>query len=153
MFLNIYSKGKHPANELSNFACHPFDFDGYTEIPCMEAFLQSLKFQDSSEQQILYLSAKEAKTMGSQKMWSKFLYWKGKKINRFSREYFKFVLDAYKSLSLNDDFKKALIASRGRILLHTIGRSCRKATVLICWEFTYILSKLRKEALRGEKRC
>lgn len=131
MFLNIYSKGKYPANELSNFACHPFDFDGYTEILCMEAFLQSLKFHDLSEQkQILYLSAKEAKAMGSQKTWSKFLYWKGKNINRFSREYFNFVLGAYKSLFLNDEFKKVLITSRGRILLHTIRHSRRKATVL-----------------------
>lgn len=46
MFINIYSKGKYPANMLSNFAPHEFDFDGYKRIPCMESFLQSLKFQD-----------------------------------------------------------------------------------------------------------
>ena len=60
--INIYSKGKYPADALSNFAPHSFDFDGVTGIPCMEAFLQSLKFEDEAEQQkVLRLSGKEEK--------------------------------------------------------------------------------------------
>ncbi len=33
MFLNIYSKGRYPADELSNFARHEFDFQGFKKIP------------------------------------------------------------------------------------------------------------------------
>ena len=62
MLINIYSKGKYPANVLSNFAANAFDFAGYKQIPCMESFLQSLKFEDSTEQQrVLYMTAKVAK--------------------------------------------------------------------------------------------
>ena len=59
MLINIYSKGKYPANVLSNFAANEFDFAGYKQIPCMESFLQSLKFEDSAKQQrVLYMTAK-----------------------------------------------------------------------------------------------
>lgn len=43
MFINIYSKGRYSANALSNFYSHSFAFEGFKNIPCMEAFLQSLK--------------------------------------------------------------------------------------------------------------
>ena len=70
MFINIYSKGKYPANMLSNFAPHEFDFDGYKRIPCMESFLQSLKIQDVVDQRrVLYMTAKEAKAYGGTRSW------------------------------------------------------------------------------------
>lgn len=150
MFLNIYSKGKYPSNELSNFAPHKFDFDGFQNIPCMEAFLQSLKFEEPEEQeQILYLSAKEAKAAGACKEWHTWLFWKGQKINRFSEEYTELITRAYKSLLLNDEFREALLASKNRILVHMIGKTFRKNTVLTWWEFTSILTRLRKEVLQS----
>ena len=45
MFINIYLKGRYPANALSDFHSHSFAFDGFKKIPCMEAFLQSIKFE------------------------------------------------------------------------------------------------------------
>ncbi|MBR2590541.1 MAG: hypothetical protein IKE65_06420 [Clostridia bacterium] len=44
--MNIYSKGKYPADALSNFASHPFTFDGFQDIQSKEGLLQSLKFED-----------------------------------------------------------------------------------------------------------
>ena len=86
MLINIYSKGKYPANVLSNFAANAFDFAGYKQIPGMESFLQSLKFEDSTEQQrVLYMTAKEAKSYGGEKSWNRYLYWEGKKVDRFSK--------------------------------------------------------------------
>lgn len=146
MFVNIYSKGNYPANALSNFAPHKFDFDGFGHIPCMEAFLQSLKFEDPVEQsQVLYLDAKEAKKVGSYKEWNRYLFWKGQKFDRCSKEYIQLVERAYRSLLLNDDFRIALIETKQKILLHSIGKSSRKKTVLTWWEFVHILTKLRKE--------
>lgn len=147
MFINIHSKGVYPANALSNFASHKFSFDGVINIPCMESFLQSLKFEDPFDQnRVLFLSAREAKLEGSKKKWKKYLYWKGARFNRFSCKYFDFILSAYRQLYQNNDFKTALISTGNKLLLHTIGCTFRKNTVLTWWEFTYILSKLRRES-------
>ena len=112
----------------------------------MEVFLQSLKIQDLDEQQrVLYMTAKEAKAYGSTKRWDRFLYWKGNKIDRFSKEYLCFIESAYRSMLSNPNFKCALVASKKKILLHTIGKTLRKNTVLTWWEFVWILYKMRKE--------
>lgn len=146
MFINIYSQGRYPANALSNFAPHKFDFDGFNNIPCMEAFLQSLKFEDITKQkQVLYMNAKDAKKTGSQKNWDRYLFWKGQKIDRHSQEYNQLVERAYRKLLMNDDFRQALINTKRKILIHSIGKFSRKKTVLTWWEFVRILTKLRKE--------
>ena len=144
--INIYSKGKYPADALSNFAPHSFDFDGVTGIPCMEAFLQSLKFEDEAEQQkVLRLSGKEAKNAGTEHGWNRTLYWKGQTIDRFSKKYLVLVEQAYHAMLQNEDFQAALEASKGCLLLHTIGKTQRKNTILTWWEFVGILYRLRKE--------
>lgn len=146
MFINIYSKGHYPANALSNFYPHTFNFDSFENIPCMEAFLQSLKFEDIGEQQrVLYMNAKNAKTIGSAHSWNKYLYWKGREIDRFSKEYYFLIESAFRSLSMNPNFRQALIDSGKNILLHTIGKTLRKNTVLTWWELTGILHRLRKD--------
>lgn len=150
MFINIYSKGCYPANMLSNFAPHSFDFDSYKGIPCMEAFLQSLKFQDAAEQQrVLYMTAKEAKEYGSKKSWDRYLYWKGMRVDRFSKEYRGLLENAYRSMLANPNFKQALIDSKRKLLFHTIGKTVRKNTILTWWEFVWILYKLRKDVRRN----
>lgn len=146
MLINIYSKGKYPANVLSNFAANEFDFAGYKQIPCMESFLQSLKFEDSAKQQrVLYMTAKEAKVYGSAKSWNRFLYWEGKKVDRFSKAYRSLLEDAYRSMLVNPKFKQALIDSRRNLFFHTMGKTVRRNTVLTWWEFVWILYKLRKD--------
>ena len=152
LIINIYSKGKFPADQLSNFTPYPFSFqfDGTNTssyyISSMEAFLQSLKFKKPNEQeQIWSLTAKEAKRVGSTQTWEKYLYWRGKPIDRFSTDYSRLVNAAYQSMfEQNKDFRKALEATRGRILLHTIGKWRRRKTVLTWWEFVRVLYKLRK---------
>ena len=47
--MDIHSKGKYPANALSNFAPHLFILDG-VECCSMEGFLQSLKFKNPEVQ-------------------------------------------------------------------------------------------------------
>lgn len=150
MLINIYSKGKYPANVLSNFAANEFDFAGYKQIPCMESFLQPLKFEDSAEQQrVLYMTAKKAKVYGSAKSWNRFLYWEGKKVDRFSKAYRSLLEDAYRSMLVNPKFKQALIDSRRNLFFHTMGKTVRRNTVLTWWEFVWILYKLRKDVRRN----
>lgn len=146
MIIDIYSKGSYPADALSNFAPHKFNFDGFEDIPCMEAFLQSLKFSDVEEQKrILYLPAVSAKEAGTAKGWNKTLYWKGKSIDRFSREYRNLVFKAYNALFENAEFRKALKHSGHKILIHSIGKTFRRKTVLTWWGFTGILTVLRRK--------
>ena len=145
MLINIYSKGKYPANVLSNFATNEFDFAGHKQIPCMESFLQSLKFQDIVEQRrVLQMTAKEAKEYGNTINWDRYLYWEGKKVDRFSKEYRYLLEGAYRAMLVNPNFKQALIDSGNKIFLHTIGKTLRKNTVLTWWEFIWILYKMRK---------
>ena len=146
MIVNIYSKGPYPADALSNFAPHTFDFDGFDQIPYMEAFLQSLKFRDPQQQrQVLYLPAVEAKEAGTAQGWNRYLYWKGQPIDRYGKAYGQLLEQAYRRLLLNDGFRRALRDSKGKLLLHTIGKTRRRSTVLTWWEFVGLLHRLRRE--------
>lgn len=147
MFLitNIYSKGTYPANKLSNFAEHPFELDG---ISCtsIEAWLQSLKFRNKAEQvEICRLPPKEAKFVGSEKIWNGYLFWNGNAYRRKGYEYRNLVTRAYDEMARqNRTFRVALLGS-GPILLHTIGKWRRTKTCLTWWEFCFILTRLRKK--------
>ena len=147
MFLNIHSKGKYPSNELSNFAKHPFFFD--VPINSMEGFLQSLK-TPNNQANICQLVGKDAKEIGKGIRWEKYLYWNGRTYDRFSKEYRDLIEQAYRAMLNNKGFKKALWDSRGKILIHTIGKCRRKSTVLTGWEFCSILMKLRKELTKDD---
>ena len=147
--LDIKAKDKGIGGALSNFAPHAFTIDG-VQCASMEGFLQSLKFQDTAEQQrVLYMKAKEAKEYGSKRSWDRYLYWKGTKVDRFSKEYQSLLEKAYRSMLANPNFKQALVDSKRKILLHTIGKTMRKNTVLTWWEFIWILYKLRKDVRRN----
>lgn len=151
--INIYSKSKNwIARSLSNFAAHVFIMDG-KQISCFEAFLQSLKFAERDVQEEIWrMSGKEAKQFGSQQEWEQdgWLYWDGHGYRRNSREYRHLIERAYDSLLENHDFREALLASRGKLLIHTIGRY--RHTVLTAPEFCGILMKKRRQLLREIKK-
>ena len=147
--INIYSKSKKwIASSLSNFADHEFALDN-KQISCFEAFLQSMKFSVPEDQQaVLKMSGKEAKKAGSTQKWedSGWLYWNGCAYRRSSREYRLLLERAYDALLENPNFRAALIASKGKLLIHTIGRM--RHTVLTSLEFCWILMKKRRQLLR-----
>ena len=153
--INIYSKSKNEtARKLSNFYSHSFVFEGQ-HFPCFESFLQCLKFSDPDEQlAVASMNAKEAKEKGQTKNWqaSGYLYWKGKPINRYSTEYQQLLSRAYDALCENQVFAEALCQSRGKLLIHTIGKQIRKRnTVLTSFEFCKILMQKRSKLLRNKK--
>lgn len=150
--INIYSRSENRiAQELSNFATHEFHLDGH-RISCFEAFLQSLKFSDlEGQQEILSMSGKDAKKAGSNQQREKagWFYWNGHAYRRNSREYRLLLERAYDALLENLNFRAALEASKGKVLIHTAGRL--RHTVLTSLEFCWILMKKRKRILRGTK--
>lgn len=143
--MDIGSGKSYPSNALSNFAPHPFEIDG---IKCnsMEGFLQGLKFKSPEmQEEVCKLVGYAAKKKGKKKNWqqSQTLYWKGKEIQRKSQEYQDLLDKAFMQLYQNDKFRKALEATNGATLTHTIGRNKESETVLTIREFCSRLTKLR----------
>ncbi len=141
--MNIKSGKTYPSCALSNFAPHPFVID---EVECnsMEGFLQSLKFKNPEMQkEVCKLVGFAAKRKGRNKKWNQFLYWQGKKVDRFSDEYQDLLDKAFWELSKNTKFKKALLASRDAILTHSIGKRKQSDTILTVKEFCGRLMQIR----------
>lgn len=113
----------------------------------MEALLQGLKFEGVEEQnEVFRLVGVEAKRKGRKRKWflDQTLYWQGKPMRRDSDEYRTLVEDAFNALSANKDFRKALLATGGKTLYHTMGESDPAKTVLTEEEFCGILTDIRK---------
>jgi hypothetical protein len=146
--MDISSRGKYPANKLSNFAGHRFTID---EVQCnsMEGFLQALKFKSPEMQvEVCKLVGGGAKKKGSKKNWqtTQTLYWRGIAINRQSNEYQELITRAYNSMfEQSNSFKRALAASGDSNLTHKMGRNKPAETVLTTQEFISRLNTCRKK--------
>ena len=144
---DIYSKGLWDEVYLSNFCETDFEFDGI-QVKSMEGFLQSLKTNDEEKQiAICSLIGKDAKVVGS--FIAGFdgihLYWKGKTIDRFSEEYQTLLKRVYQARFEQDaNFRKALEYTKNKKLIHTVGKSDPKGTILTDAEFISILSGLHE---------
>ena len=144
--MNITSNGKYPSNKLSNFAGHRFVLDG-VEIWSFEGFLQSLKFKSPEIQKsVCKLVGLAAKKRGANKNWKKYqiLYWQGITYSRKGKSYQDLLDRAYMEMfKQSKGFKKALTASIGMSLEHSIGKSKESDTVLTKSEFCKRLVYLR----------
>lgn len=152
--INIYSKsGNELARKLSNFYPNEFILSGQC-FQCFESFLQCLKFSDPDEQlTVANMKANEAKEKGQTRNWqaSGYLYWKGQPINRYGKEYQELLSHAYDALCENQVFAEALCRSRGKLLIHTIGKLRKRNTVLTAFEFCKILMQKRRKLLKKAK--
>lgn len=143
MIIDIYSGGKYPANILSNFMYHPFEFRGF-KINSMEGFISGLTYKDPIEQmRIFLLHGIEAKNATMPWEYSMTVYWQGTPIDRLSQAYQDLFDEAYNALYKNIDFRKALDSTKGCILKHTIGCKDRMKTLLTEQEFVGRLTRLR----------
>ena len=143
--MDIGSGSGYPAGSLSNFAPHPFEIDG-VKCNSMEGFLQSLKFESVEMQRyVCTLVGKAAKFKGKKKKWyqKQELYWNGRTYKRDSSAYQNLLNRAYNRLFENDGFRRALQATNGATLEHSIGRNKSSETVLTKSEFCSRLTNLR----------
>lgn len=143
--MDIKSGCGYPASSLSNFAPHPFTFDG-VKCNSMEGLLQSFKFENPSFQEyVCTLVGIQAKYKGKRKKWWKKqqLYWKGKTYDRNSQEYQDLLDRAYLALAQNEGFRKALIATGNANITHSIGKPKQNETILTKQEFCSRLLKIR----------
>ena len=143
--MDIGSGNGYPAGTLSNFAPHPFEIDG-VQCNSMEGFLQSLKFESIDMQKyVCTLVGKAAKFKGKKKKWfqKQELYWLGDTYKRDSDKYQNLLNRAYNQLYKNEGFRKALEATKGSTLTHSIGKNKINETVLTTSEFCGRLTYLR----------
>ena len=150
--MDIGSGNGFPSASLSNFVPHSFTIDG-VECASMEGFLQSLKFSNPEMQiEVCKLVGKAAKFKGKKKKWwrTQTLHWQGKEIKRDSQEYQDLLDRAFDELAKNSGFQKALVATRGATLTHSIGKRKIEETVLTTQEFISRLNKIRERLLREE---
>ena len=146
--MNIGSKSGWPSSALSNFAPHPFTFDG-VECASMEGFLQSLKFDKPHVQiEVCKLVGLAAKYRGKKrnKAWKskQTLWWKGQPYERSSVWYSVLIRQAYMELwRCSPSFRKALKATGDAVLTHSMGSNKESETVLTEREFCSTLTFLR----------
>ncbi len=146
--IDVHSKGEYPANILSNFYPNAFVLDG-VQCSSMEGFLQSLKYRKKKKQtEICQLVGIDAKNAGKRKFlwkWTGNIYWQGQKIKRMGVEYRDLLLRAYHAMLQNETFANALADSRGCELIHSIGKSNPRKTILTEEEFISLLCQVRLE--------
>lgn len=144
--MDIGSGSGFPSAALSNFAPHPFVFDG-VECNSMEGLLQSFKFSNPEMQrEVCKLVGKQAKFKGKKKKWFKTqtLFWQGEEFKRDSEEYQELLDRAFDALSTNEGFKRALLATGHSTLTHSIGKTKQSETVLTRTEFCSRLTAIRE---------
>lgn len=88
--LDIRSRGKFPANVLSNFSKTDFTFDG-VKVKSIEGFLQSLKIKDPTIQEKMCalggFDAKKASKSIKRAKEDMMMFWNGQSFRRDSKEY------------------------------------------------------------------
>ena len=151
--MDIGAGKTYPAGALSNFSPHPFVLDGIN-IASMEGFLQSLKFSNPEKQaQVCGLVGKMAKFTGKRKRWQRdgILWWRGKEVDRYSREYQDLLDRAYAAMfDQNESARKSLLASGNAVFRHSRGKNKQSETVLTATEFCSRLTKNRERLQKAE---
>ena len=150
--MDIGSGNGYPAAKLSNFSPHEFELDG-VRCASMEGFLQSLKFKSvDMQEEVCKLIGVKAKYRGKRKKWWKdqILYWRGLPYYRHSDEYQELITRAYDAMAKNKKFQKAIIASKGAVYSHSMGKNDANKTILTEKEFCGQLNRVRENILNGD---
>jgi len=153
--MDIRSGCGYPGAALSNFAAHPFVFDGI-QVNSMEGLLQSFKFKEIEiQREICLLVGYAAKKRGKSKNWRirQTLYWNGEGYLRADDGYQKLLDRAYLTLyQQNEGFRKALLATKEAVLTHSIGRTNTAETILTQHEFCSRLMWLKQLAKEEQEK-
>lgn len=148
-FLNIGYNSKNSLSKmLSNLYPTSFKFKG-KKVASIEGVLQSLKYKDKKIQNTILkyygLDAYHSRGANSTDFWGEngMLFWQGKPLNRHSEHYQTFIDELYICASKNPLYKKALLSTQNKYLLHHIGKDDASQTVLTRFEFEQRLNTLR----------
>lgn len=153
--MDIGSKAKWPARQLSNFALSPFVIDG-VKCASMEGFIQALKRKDQGVQEYgCTLVGIGAKRWGSGIKWwnrppEKQLWWRGQGFPTHGRTHLELIELALRAkFTQHDGSKRALLATGDSKLTHSIGRNSN--TSLKASDFCGLLMQIRSELQKEER--
>lgn len=149
-FLNAgYNFKNSNARMISNLYPYEFKFRG-KRVKCIEGILQGIKYKDKKIQNLVlqYSGVDAYHTRGANvnNFWGNdgVLYWQGKPIDRHSKQYQYFLDEVYISAIKNPLYKKAIISTGEKYLLHHIGNNDENQTVLTRFEYEQRLNSLRE---------
>ena len=149
-FINTgYNLKNSLSRGLSNLYPMKFKFKGKT-VASIESVLQGIKYRDKKLQNIILkysgLDAYHTRGANTLDFWGNTgkLYWQGKEIDRKSNNYQLFIDELYISVSKNPLYKKLLLSTPDKYLLHHIGNSNIDETVLTRYEYELRLNSLRE---------
>lgn len=148
-FINIgYNFKNSLSRTLSNLYPMTFKFRG-KKVASIEGVMQGIKYKDKRTQNLVLkysgLDAYHTRGANALDFWGEqgVLYWQGKAIKRDSEEYQIFVDELFLSASKNPIYKRCLLATGDKYILHHIGKENIKDTVLTRYEFELRLNSLR----------
>ena len=149
-FINIgYNFKNSLSKNLSNLYPIRFKFRGKW-ANSIEGVLQEIKHQDKKLQNLIFkysgLDAYHTRGSNTLDFWGNdgILYWQGKPIKRNSEEYQIFLDELYLSVIKNPLYKKCLLSTQDKYLLHHIGGENVSETVLTRYEYEQRLNALRE---------
>jgi hypothetical protein len=149
-FINIgYNFKNSLSRNLSNLYPIRFKFKGKW-VNSIEGVLQGIKHKDKKLQNLIFqyygLDAYHTRGSNTIDFWGNdgILYWQGKPIKRDSEEYQIFLDELYLSVIKNPLYKKCLLSTQDKYLLHHIGRDSIHETVLTRFEYEQRLNALRE---------
>ena len=146
--IDIDDDRPYPANVLSNTFQHSFDFDS---VACgsVEGLLQAMKYSDESRQQwMCRLFGSVAQEFGKKQddIWraTMLLWWKGSTLDRHGSAYQEFLDKVYRTLADQcAEFREGLRATGTATLVHSIGGTDPKQSILTQSEYCGALMRLR----------
>lgn len=155
-FINTSYASKNSISKvLSNLYPHSFVFRG-KKVASIEGVLQGIKYKDKQLQnKVISLSGLDAyhsRACNRNEFWgeSGILYWQGKEIKRNSQVYQDFLDELYFCAAKNPIYRKAILSTGNKKLIHHIGCTDESQTVLSRKEYEWRMAALR-EFLRKDK--
>ena len=146
-WINVGYKHKGPyAKVLSNLFPYEFIFRD-KNLKSIESFFQGIKFKDIDMQNLVFnysgLDSNYVKVCsGYDWKESGILFWQGKEINRFSKEYDDLVDELYISAIQNPLYRN-ILKTTDRDIIHTMGVETKEETVFTRYEFELQLNCLK----------
>lgn len=146
-WINVGYKLKGPyAKVFSNLFPYDFKFKG-KKLSSIESFFQGIKFKDKKMQNLVFkysaLNSNYIK-VNSGYDWKEtgIVYWQGKPIDRYSKEYDDLIDELYISAIQNPLYRN-LLKTTDRYILHAMGGKEKTDTVFTRYEFEKQLNALK----------
>jgi hypothetical protein len=146
-FINVGYKLKGSFSKtLSNLYPYEFKFRG-KKVSSIESVFQGIKFKDKKAQNLmLKYSGLDSNNIrvATDYDWKVTgnLYWQGKEINRYSKEYDDFLDELYVS-AISNPLYKGMLRNVNKYILHSMGKKNKEDTVFTRYEFERMLNTIK----------